>query len=194
MDGQRGVVGIAASAGGLAALSAVLSRLPADFALPILVVEHQLPGSESTLASILDKRTPLRVKQAENGESLVGGTVYIAPPDHHMLLDAKRCIELVETAPVDFQRPSANVLFASLAEHADCAAVVVVLSGMRKDGATGVVAVKKAGGRVMAQDEATSEFFGMPGAAIATGVVDRILPLDSIGPVLAAMATKEAVA
>ena len=194
MAGQRGVVGIAASAGGLAALSAVLSRLSADFPLPILVVEHQLPGSDSILASILDKRTALRVKQAEDGEPLLAGTVYVAPPDHHMLLDLNGCIDLEETAPVDFQRPSANVLFGSLAKHAHSAAVVVVLSGMRKDGADGVVAVKNAGGRVLAQNEATSEFFGMPGAAIATGVVDRILPLDSIGPALAAMASKAAVA
>lgn len=188
------MVGIAASAGGLAALSAVLSRLPGDFPLPILVVEHQLPGSDSVLASILDKRTPLRVKEAEDGEPVAAGTVYIAPPDHHMLLDANGRIELEESAPVDFQRPSANVLFGSLAEHADCLAVVVVLSGMRRDGADGAVAVKEAGGRVLAQNEATSEFFGMPGAAIATGVVDRILPLNSIGPALAAMVTKEAVA
>jgi len=144
------------------------------------------------LPSILGRSTALQVKQAQDGESLEPGTVYVAPADSHMVLGADRRLELVVSAPVRFQRPSANVLFESLAKHVDGAAVVIVLSGMGSDGADGAVAVKGAGGRVLAQDEASSEYFGMPGAAIATGAVDRVLPVDEIGNALSAMAASGA--
>ena len=175
-------------------MTAVLESIPADFQLPILIVEHQLSGAPSSLAAILARRTALRVKVAEEGDQIAGGTVYVAPPDHHMLVTADRRIALTETEPVGFQRPSANVLFDSLAVHIGDSTVVVVLSGMRRDGADGVVAVKAAGGRVLAQDEATSEFFGMPGAAIATGAVDAVLPLSAIGPALTRIGMKAALA
>jgi two-component system chemotaxis response regulator CheB len=187
-------VGIAASAGGLAALTVVLGAIPPDFPLPVLVVEHQPPGAPSSLAAILERHTELEVKVAEDGEQVRAGTVYVAPPDRHMLLAADWRIDLSDAEPVGFHRPSANVLFDSLAQHAASGAVVVVLSGMRRDGADGVVAVKAAGGCVLAQDEATSQFFGMPAAAIATGAVDRVLPLGAIGPALTSLGMKASVA
>jgi two-component system chemotaxis response regulator CheB len=179
-----GVVGIAASAGGLAALIAVLGDIPADFPLPILVVEHQLPGRKTLLPSILGRATALRVKEAEQGEAVLPGTVYVAPPDSHLRMGADRRLELSGSAPVRFQRPSANVLFESLAEHIHGAAVVIVLSGMGNDGTDGAVAVKEAGGTVLVQDEETAQCFGMPGAAIAAGVVDSVLPVTQIGRAL----------
>jgi two-component system chemotaxis response regulator CheB len=188
-----GVVGMAASAGGLAALTAVLGSIPHDFPLPILVVEHQLPRSQSLLPSILDRSTALTVKQAEDGEIPRAGTVYVAPTDTHLVIGAGR-LELLDSAPVRFQRPSANVLFQSLAEHVGGAAVVIVLSGMGRDGADGAMAVKGAGGRVLAQDEASAEFFGMPGAALETGAVDRVLPAAEIGPALSLMVASGAAA
>ena len=193
-DGGAGVVGIAASAGGLAALTAVLGSIPHDFPLPILIVEHQLPGSKSLLPSILDRSTALAVKQAEDGETARPGTVYVAPTDTHLVIGPDRRLELLDSAPERFQRPSANVLFQSLAEYVDGAAVVIVLSGMGRDGAEGAVAVKEAGGRVMAQDEASAQFFGMPGAAIETGVVDQVLPAAEIGPALSLMVAPGAAA
>ncbi len=128
----------------------MLGSIPHDFPLPILIVEHQLPGSKSLLPSILDRSTALTVKQAEDGETARPGTVYVAPTDTHLVIGAGRRLELLDSAPERFQRPSANVLFQSLAEHVDGAAVVIVLSGMGRDGAEGAVAVKEAGGRVMA--------------------------------------------
>ncbi len=171
-----------------------MGPIPQDFPLPILVVEHQLPGSKSLLPSILDRSTALTVKQAEDGEIARPGTVYVAPTDTHLVIGAGRRLELLDSAPVRFQRPSANVLFQSLADHVDGAAVVIVLSGMGRDGADGAVAVKGAGGRVMAQDEASAEYFGMPGAAIATGAVDRVLPAAEIGPALRVMVDSGAAA
>jgi two-component system, chemotaxis family, protein-glutamate methylesterase/glutaminase len=140
------------------------------------------------LPSILGRSTALGVKQAEAGELPQPGIVYIAPSDTHLVLGADRRLELLGSAPVRFQRPSANVLFESLAKHVEGAAVVIVLSGMGSDGADGAIAVKDAGGRVMAQDEASAEYFGMPGAAIATGAVDRVLPVGEIGAALGDMA------
>jgi len=106
----------------------------------------------------------------------------------------RRRLRLLDSAPERFQRPSANVLFHSLAEHVDSAAVVIVLSGMGRDGAEGAVAVKEAGGRVMAQDKASAQFFGMPGAAIETGAVDQVLPAAEIGPALSLMVAPGALA
>jgi two-component system, chemotaxis family, protein-glutamate methylesterase/glutaminase len=193
-DVRAGVVGIAASAGGLAALTAVLGSIPRDFPLPILIVEHQLPGSKSLLPSILDRSTALTVKQAEDGETARPGTVYVAPTDAHLVIGPDRRLKLLDSAPDRFLRPSANVLFRSLAEYVDGAAVVIVLSGMGRDGADGAVAVKEAGGRVMAQDEASAQYFGMPGAAIETGAVDRVLPAAEIGPALSLMVAPGAAA
>ena len=165
----------------------MLGSIPHDFPLPILIVEHQLPGSKSLLPSILDRSTALTVKQAEDGETAQPATVYVAPTDRHLVIGAGRRLELRDSAPERFQRPSANVLFQSLAEHVDRAAVVIVLSGMGRDGAEGAVAVKEAGGRVMAEDEASAQFFGMPGAAIETGAVDQVLPATEIGTALSLM-------
>lgn len=172
----------------------MLGSIPHDFPLPILVVEHQLPGSKSLLPSILDRSTALSVKPAEDGEIARPGTVYVAPTDLHLVIGPDRRLELLDSAPVRFQRPSANVLFQSLAEYVGGAAAVIVLSGMGSDGADGAVAVKKAGGRVMAQDEASAAFFGMPGAAIETGTVDRVLPAAEIGAALSLMVASGAAA
>jgi two-component system chemotaxis response regulator CheB len=172
----------------------VLGSIPHDFPLPILIVEHQLPGSKSLLPSILDRSTALTVKQAEDGETARPGTVYVAPTDTHLVIGPDRRLRLLDSAPERFQRPSANGLFRSLAEHVDGAAVVIVLSGMGRDGADGAVAVKEAGGRVMAQDEASAQFFGMPGAAIETGAVDQVLPAAEIGAALSLMVAPGAAA
>jgi two-component system, chemotaxis family, protein-glutamate methylesterase/glutaminase len=191
-DVRAGVVGMAASAGGVAALVAVLGTISREFPFPILVVEHQLPGSTSMLPSILDRSTALTVKEAEDGETARAGMVYVAPTDTHLVVGPRRELSLLDSAPVRFQRPSANVLFESLAKNVDGAAVVIVLSGMGSDGADGAMAVKDAGGRVMAQDEASAQYFGMPGAAIATGAVDEVLPVGEIGPALSRLAASGA--
>jgi two-component system chemotaxis response regulator CheB len=186
------VVAMAASAGGLRALSQVLSGLLPDFPAAILIVQHIAPTRESLMAHILSLRTGLQVKQAEEGDRLRAGTVFIAPPDRHLLIRADGTISLTLTARVHFVRPSADALFESVAAVFQERAVAVVLTGTGSDGAAGIEAIKAQGGTVIVQEEATSEFAGMPHAAIHTGKADLILPLHAIPNALNALITRGA--
>src|SRR5581483_8938357 len=136
------------------------------------------------LAEILGGRTGLRVAQALAGETLAAGTVLVAPSGHHLLVGPDGVLSLADTDRVRFSRPSADVLFASLAASWGEGAIAVVLSGRGLDGADGVRAIKSRGGTVIVQDGASAEYSGMPSAAILTGVADQILPLDGIAPAL----------
>ena len=175
---------MAASAGGLNALTQVLTALPAGFPVPIVVVQHLDPRHRSLMASILGRRTALKVVQAKHGERIAPGTVHLAPPDHHLLVDSNGILTLTHTELVHFVRPSADLLFESTAASFREHAIAVVLSGSGSDGAMGVKAIKKTGGTVIAQDQRSSEYFGMPGAAVQTGMVDFVLPLEEIAPAL----------
>ena len=190
MDAAFDVVALAASAGGLTALSSVLAELPAEFPAGILVVQHLDPRHRSLMADILSRRTRLEVKQAEDGDRLAGGRVYIAPPNRHLLLNGDGTLSLTQTELVHFVRPSADLLFESVAAGYKDRAIAVVLSGSGGDGSMGVKAIKKMGGTVLAQDQRTSEFFGMPGAAIHSGSVDFVLPLEEIAPALVTLVMK----
>ncbi|MBD2626606.1 chemotaxis protein CheB [Trichormus variabilis] len=181
------IVAMAASAGGLRALSTVLSTLPADFTAAIAIVQHLAPRHPSLMADILDRRTALQVKQAEEGDQLTPKTVYLAPPDRHLLVNCDGTLSLSQSELVHFLRPSADVLFESVAYSYKNRAIAVVLTGTGNDGTMGVQAVKKKGGTVIAQDENTAEFFGMPGSAIESGNVDFILPLNEISPALVSL-------
>jgi len=184
LERPRHAVALAASAGGLAALSEILSNLPADFPAPILVVQHQDPHHRSWLPEILTRRTELRVTQVRGGERLAAGIVFLSLPGRHLLVAADGTLSLSDTDRVRFVRPSADVLFASLAESWGGGAIAVVLTGTGRDGADGVRAIKSRDGTVIVQDEASSEFFGMPNAAIQTGMANQILPLDAIAAAL----------
>ena len=173
------VVAMASSAGGLTALSGVVSALPPGFGAGVVIVQHLDPRHRSLMADILGRRTSLPVKQAEAGDLLEEGRIYTAPPNKHLLVNADRSLSLTETELVHFVRPSADLLFESVAASFRERAIAVVLTGTGSDGAMGVRAIKKMGGTVMAQDE-SAEFFGMPQAAIETGVVDFVLPLPEI--------------
>jgi two-component system, chemotaxis family, protein-glutamate methylesterase/glutaminase len=175
---------IAASAGGLGALSVVLGSLRPDFPLPIVIVQHIHPHHASQLASILSRRTGLAVKEAAQHDVLIAGNVYVAPPDFHAEF-LGGSILLTHTPQVHFVRPSADRSFVSGAREGRV--IGVVLTGAGVDGADGVVAIKAAGGIVIAQDRVTAEHFGMPRAAIETGAVDYILPVGEIGPALTAL-------
>ena len=178
------VVAIAASAGGLTALSSVLSELPAEFSAAVVVVQHLDPRHRSLMADIISRRSALTVKQAEEGDRLKPGCVFIAPPDRHLLVNPDGTLSLTQSELVHYVRPSADLLFESVAGSYKDRAIAVVLTGTGTDGAQGASGIKKMGGTVVVQDEVTSEFFGMPGAAIKTGVVDFVLPLDEISPAL----------
>ena len=184
------VVALAASAGGLTALSRVLTDLPADFPAALLVVQHLDPRHRSLMADILGRRTALRVKQAEEGDRFLPGTVYVAPPDRHLLVNPDGTLSLSRTELVHFVRPSADLLFESVAATSKQRAIAVVLTGTGVDGTMGVRAIKKMGGTVIVQNEQTSEFFGMPSAAIQTGCVNFILPLDEIPKALLALVVR----
>jgi len=181
------VVVVAASAGGLNALAALLTALPSDFPLPLAIVQHIDPNHVSLIANILGRRTKLLVKQAEADDVLMPGVVYVAPPGWHMIIVPGGAITLTQSAPVHFVRPSADQLFESAA-RAFGPVIGVVLSGSGMDGAAGATAVKALGGTVIAQDEATAMFFGMPQAAIESGAVDYVLPLDDIAAQLVSLA------
>ena len=171
---------VAASAGGLSALTAVLSELPANFPAGVAIVQHIEPHHRSMLAEILGRSCALPVVQAEDGQPFRGGVVHVAPPDHHLLVNADGSLSLTRTELVHFVRPSADLLFESGAASFGRRAIGVVLTGTGSDGSLGVEAIKRRGGTVIAQDEETSDFFGMPGAAIEAGAVDFVLPLGQI--------------
>jgi two-component system chemotaxis response regulator CheB len=188
------LVAMAASAGGLRAIGQVLSPLPEDFPVSIVVVQHLDPRHASLMAGILSRRTPLAVHEAEEGVKLLPSTVYVAPPNKHLLVNGDGTLSLTQTELVHFVRPSADLLFESTAASYRERAIAVVLTGTGTDGAMGVRAVKKMGGTVIAQDESSSEFFGMPGAAIQTGSVDFVLPLGEIPPALTTLVRSGGVA
>jgi two-component system chemotaxis response regulator CheB len=174
------VVAIAASRGGLKAISQILSALPAQFPAAIIVVQHLSPDYPSYLAEILTRRTALGVKQAEEGDVLRPGTVYIAVPRKHLLVNPNGILSLSDTPKVNFVRPAADKMFASVAANFQGRVFAVVLTGGDGDGSLGVIAIKNSGGIVIAQDEASCECFSMPESAINTGTVDFVLPLEAI--------------
>jgi two-component system, chemotaxis family, protein-glutamate methylesterase/glutaminase len=178
------IVALAASAGGLRALTDVLSALPRDFPVALVVVQHLDPRHRSLMAEILGKRTSLLVREARDGDALEPGLGAVCPPKRHLLVNPDRTLSLSQSELVHFVRPSADLLFESTAAAYKERAIAVVLSGAGRDGAMGVRAIKKMGGTVIVQDEKTSQFFGMPGAAQQTGLVDFILPLSEIAPAL----------
>jgi two-component system chemotaxis response regulator CheB len=178
------VVGICVSTGGPGALVRVLHHLPADFALPVLVVQHMGDGFIDGLASWLDDEVPLPVRVASAGAPLESG-VRLAPDGAHLKLQGRR-LELDAVTVCGAHRPSGDVLFSSLARFVGAGAVAVVMTGMGRDGAAGLAEVASAGGRTIAQDEASSTIYGMPRAAAELGA-RMILPLDAIGPELAAL-------
>src|SRR5262245_32053076 len=183
---QFDVVAIGASAGGVEALHAVASALPADFPVPVLIVQHMDPRHKSMLAGLLARRCRLRVKQAVQDEEMEGGTIYIAQPDMHLIVRAGRLV-LTDTKQVHFSRPSIDLLFHSVADAYGDRAIGVVLSGSGVDGADGIRSIKAKGGTTIAQHPATAAHQGMPQAARATGCIDLTLPLEEIGPAVVSL-------
>jgi two-component system chemotaxis response regulator CheB len=182
---QFDVVAIGASAGGVEALHSVVAALPGDFPAAVLIVQHMDPRHKSMLAGLLARRSKLAVRQAVSGESVRPATVYIAPPDMH-LITRDRQLVLTDTL-VHFSRPSIDLLFESVADAYGDRAIGVILSGSGVDGAAGIRAIKAKGGTTVVQDPATAAHNGMPQAARATGCVDVTLPLEEIGPALVSL-------
>jgi two-component system chemotaxis response regulator CheB len=177
------IVAIGSSTGGPNALQTVLSQIPADFPVPIVIVQHMPPIFTKHLADRLHQLTSLNVVEAKRGDAVVPGGVWIAPGDYHMTLRRDGTtirVDLSQGTPENSCRPAVDVLFRSVSEMFRPNVLSVILTGMGQDGARGCDAIRKAGGRVIAQDEATSVVWGMPGAVVQAGLADKILPLDKI--------------
>ncbi|MGI4791807.1 MAG: chemotaxis protein CheB [Janthinobacterium lividum] len=181
------VVTIGASAGGLNALSVILAALPQDFPAPVLVVQHLSPDFPSKMVHILGRLTSLPVKEAEEGDCIQAGHVYVAPPAKHLLVNPDLTLSLSLSPKVHHCRPSVDVLFRSAAISCGTSAIGVVLTGGDGDGSAGIHAIKAAGGITMAQDLPSSEQPSMPRSAAATGNVDYVLPLSEIAAALVAL-------
>lgn len=175
---------IGVSTGGPNVLSFLLSRLPAGLGVPVLVVQHMPPLFTRTLAEMLNAKCPLHVREAVHGEAAVADTVYIAPGGFQMKLlpgtDSQKIIEITSDPPENNCRPSVNYLFRSVAHGFPGRSVGIILTGMGNDGAEGLCMLKQGGAFIIAQDEASSVVYGMPKAAVETGVVDMVLPVEAI--------------
>lgn len=182
------VVGIASSTGGPAALYTLLTALPADFPVPVLVVQHISPGFVHGLADWLNKAGPLHVKVAEEGEPLKRRTVYLAPDDRHLGASVHGTIALSSSPPTGGFRPSGTHLFESLVKTYGSGTTALILTGMGEDGVAGLPAVRQVGGRVIAQNEESCVVYGMPGAAVAANLVDEILPIEAMAARLVELA------
>lgn len=175
------IIGIAASTGGPAALATILCNFPSKITLPILIVQHISTGFDEGLAEWLSTVSVHNVSLAKNGQPIVDGQIYIAPQGSHMGVNKNKQIILdAHTGNIGSFRPSATYLFNSIAHSYGSNAIGVVLTGMGNDGSTGLISLHAAGGYVIAQDEASCVVYGMPGSAVAAGIVDLILPLDHI--------------
>jgi two-component system, chemotaxis family, protein-glutamate methylesterase/glutaminase len=174
------VVALACSSGGLRALREILSALPPQFPIPIIVAQHRGDLKESYLPEILRASTSLTVRDAEHGERLAPGTVHLCPAGRHIQVTPAGTLRITDGPKINFVKPSADLLFQSLAETYGERAAVVVLTGNGIDGSRGAWAVRKAGGVVIAQDEASSDYPAMPVSAIDLGRADLVLPLDRI--------------
>lgn len=176
------IVAVASSTGGTEALKSFFKQLPEEIPT-ILVVQHMPPVFTKAFSQTLNQNLPFPVKEAVHGEKIKNGTVYIAPGDFHMEIvkEGILSIGLNKKPPLHSVRPAADILMKSVAPVFGARAIGVILTGMGKDGADGMLHIKKNGGTTFAQDEATSLVFGMPKEAIALGAIDKICPIDKIG-------------
>lgn len=182
-DGGDAVVVIGASTGGPRALSYIFSALPGDLGAAVLVVQHMPPGFTSTLADRLDRVSPMRVAEASGGERVEPNHVWIAPGDFHMRVrrvDDQVRIALDQRELMCGTRPAADALFPTVAAVYGVRCVGVVLTGMGRDGADGLAAIRAASGRTMVQDQLSSVVYGMPGKAVEQGAAEQIVPLEKI--------------
>jgi two-component system chemotaxis response regulator CheB len=183
------VVAIGTSAGGLFALTEVLQRLPKNLCSSVVVVQHLSPAHKSALVQLLARTTTMQVKEAVDHAVLEPGTVYVAPPDAH-LVSYKNSLRLKHSIARNFHRPSIDSLFESMAHTFGKKLIGVVLSGSGSDGTKGIAAIKNAGGTTIAQDPFEAEFCPMPRSAIASGCVDKVLRLAEIGPAIEALCSR----
>jgi len=180
------VIGV--SAGGMNALGQILPRLPADFPLPVIVVQHISPQSDNYMIRHFDSISKVNVKEADEKEEILPGTVYFAPPNYHLMVETDFTFSLSVEARVNFSRPSIDVLFETAAEAYCDTLIGIILTGANNDGSRGLKRIKDCGGFTIVQNPANSEVSAMPEAAIKITKVDKILDLEKIAGVLVKLA------
>jgi two-component system chemotaxis response regulator CheB len=188
--GRYQAVAVGSSTGGPEALARLLPELTRRASVPLFIVQHLPQGMTRYFAESLERKCSYRVVEATEGAAAEPRTAYVAPGGRHMVLRRHGegvSVALNDQPPENGCRPSVDVLFRSVVDAYPRAAIAVVLTGMGTDGARGLGPLKRGGAYVIAQDEATSVVWGMPGAAVATGQVDEVLPLDAIGPTVATL-------
>ena len=195
--GRYELIALGTSTGGPVALKSLLSALPEGFPVPVVVVQHMPPVFTKAFAERLDSICSLSVKEAEDGDRLVAGRVFIAPGDHHLVVlryGAESKVQLNQREPVSGHRPSVDVLMHSVAREYGPRAVGVIMTGMGKDGAGGIHELKQRGGYILAQDRHTSVIFGMNREVIMNGDADEVLPIQAIAGRLVEAVREKAIA
>jgi two-component system chemotaxis response regulator CheB len=184
MRGRRvEIVAIGTSTGGPNALAELIPQIPEDFPVPILIVQHMPPIFTKLLAERLSAKSAIEVREGAAGEELAGASAWIAPGDYHMILEklgTRSRIHLSQDPPENSCRPSVDVLFRAVARSYGASVLGVILTGMGQDGVRGCEHIREAGGQIIAQDEATSVVWGMPGFVARAGLADQVLPLEQI--------------
>lgn len=179
---------VGTSAGGINALQEILAPLPADFALPIIIVQHRLPAPDDFLTFALNDSCQLIVKEADHGEPIKSGHVYLAPANYHLLVERDRTLSLTIDPKVRYSRPSIDVLFESASDVYLSGLIGIILTGANDDGTAGLKKIKAQGGLTIAQDPATADSKIMPYTAIRENTVDQILSLADISSILIELA------
>ena len=178
------IIVIGASAGGIEALGELLPALPADLRAAVAVVLHIAPSQRSMFTDLFAGRCALSVLEVEDKQSIEAGSVYFAPPDYHLLVEGDRTWSLTQDEPVNFSRPSIDVLFETAAEVYGSGLLGIILSGYGNDGSAGMLAIRRAGGVTWAQDPATAPATPMPSSPIDAGAVDAVLALAEMAAAL----------
>lgn len=188
---QYRAVAIGVSTGGVSALKQLLGSLPVEFPLPLLVTAHISPDSDDGLAVLLDTLCTIRVKEADEHDPLSPGTVYLAPANYHLQVEQDGFLSLSVDSPVNFARPSVDVLFETAAIAFGPALIGIILTGAGFDGSRGLQRVKELGGMVIVQDPADAEADSMPKSALAAVTPDFIVPLSELAPLLTALCRRD---
>lgn len=182
------VVGV--SAGGLQALSQIFKKLPADYPIPVIVVQHRSKDERTLLEEVLQEKVNLKIKQADEKEKIVSKCVYFAPPDYHLLIERNHTFSLSFDPLINYSRPSIDVLFETAAVVYQQALLGIILTGANSDGAHGIKMIRRYGGTTIAQDPRTASYAAMPEAAIKTGSIQHIFDLRQIEDFLTTLVKK----
>jgi len=177
---QYEAIVIGVSSGGMTALKFIFSALPADFSIPIIIVQHVSARSDNEWINLLNNNSNLTIREADEKEKIESGNVYIAPANYHLMIEKDKTFLLTIDEYVNFARPSIDVLFESAADAYKNKLIGVILTGSNNDGTKGIKRIKEYGGLAIIQDPETAESSTMPASAIAAILPDHILPLDKI--------------